>query len=361
MPIYRKNDRNLYGTLVTYSLSFAHINDVIIHLSPFPEFAKGNLVLAGVTGGDMDSYNREYESMRAIFEAYIPVLLAGGAVISFVLLLVRMGRFWRKKRRRKEQPVISNSFAIPKLGIANPAIHQNGHSQSVQLNMFSTPFAVSQLNQIMQASFEGQFRLLSSLSAEQRRQFVNGLSFEGQAALWSSLPLEIWASWVVKSTHLLPYEQEELRQLLVFCSRHFREWSLQWDQLGSQQQAHLWTKLDMGQQEMLWQRLIRLQRVRQEQSKKRQAQLDGWEQMVPAEQVNLWLALDECERLMLWQRYPLAYWTQTWLALNADLRTQLWSNLNSAQRKRLRYYWEQLPSDNGGAAMLQNGSHHMRR
>lgn len=298
--------------------------------------------------------------MWAALEAYLPILLAAGAVASFVLLLVRMGRFWRKKRRRKDPSASSMSFAAPKLGVADLGIHQNGHSQSIQLSMPNTPFAASQLNQIKQASIEGQFRLLSSLSAECRRQFVNGLSFEGHAELWSILPLEVWASWLAKNTHLLPYEQEELRHVLVFCMQYFRDWSLQWDELASQQQAYLWSKLDLGQQEVLWQRLIGLRRVRQAQSKKRQAQLDGWEQMAPAAQIDLWLTLDEAERLGLWERYPLAYWTKTWLSLNADTRTQLWENLNSAQRKRLRYYWEQLPQNGNGVAVPEN-NYHVRR
>ncbi len=276
-------------------------------------------------------------------EAFIPIVLAGGAVLSLILFLIRMGWFQRKKFSRRR---LSAFFSHPKpnyqLAVAAVPALPNGHFRSspIRYSVPTTPFAASQLRRLKESSSQGQSRLLMALTVEQRRQFIEGLNFEGQAELWATLPLETWAEWLAKEISLLPFEQEEFSNLLDFFNQSFRTWATKWDALSSQEQAYLWTQLNLEQQEALWQRLTWLRHMLLQQKKRRQQQIANWEQLKPTAQVMLWSMLSEVERSELWQRYPLASWAATWLALTADVRAVLWRNLNTSQQKRLRHYLE---------------------
>ncbi|MFO7537431.1 MAG: hypothetical protein R6X32_05145 [Chloroflexota bacterium] len=270
------------------------------------------------------------------FELYLPLLLASGAIVSFVLLLVQVRKRLWPSTRGKKRPFISPS---QELSVAALPPYQNGHTRhSLSLAPTTTTFSETWFNQLKRSSVDEQFRLLSALSAERRNQFIDGLTFEAQAELWAILPLETWAIWLTNNTPLLPQEQRELYQVLVFCNHYFRVWAAQCDELSSTQQSRLWTRLDLGQQEILWQRLSLLRRILLRQQAQRRQQLTTWRQLVPAAQVKLWLTLNQTERLTLWEGYPPYFWTRLWLALDTDLRTQFWESLDAAQRRRLRRY-----------------------
>jgi len=279
--------------------------------------------------------------MSTGLETYLPLLLAAGAILSLVLLLVKVRSQFGHHKWRAKQPVNFVANPVSTTFLLNH-ISSNGHNHSPYspapgIVQNSGNLTRNYFAQIKHASTDEQFRLLSVLSPEQRAEFVNGLSYHQQGELWALLPLEIWAEWLSTNASMPPCEQEQIRKILGFCNNSFRAWAERWNALDSIEQSRFWMELDLAQQESLWKRLAALRLLLQRQKENRHRRLTYVSRLIPTAKVRIWLTLTPDEQHQLWEELSPSHWLELWQSLDNANRTRLWEGMNASQRRRMRH------------------------